>query len=204
MSTRDGVVELRGKNPRINPVWMIFAVGMLPVLVAAYMFFSGNFIPAGQKNRGELLTPPLALAQWSLRDAQGMALVADRWLILVMGGGQCGEHCMRALHESRQVNIALGREAHRVARYYVATQPVSNELQVRLKRDYPDMGQVFMAPAGWGIDRAGGPDAQLAIEQNYIFVVDPLGNIIMYYSPEHQGKDLLEDLKWLLRLSNIG
>ena len=35
-------------------------------------------------------------------------------------------------------------------------------------------------------------------------VVDPLGNVIFYFSLEQVGGDLLGDLKRLLRLSNIG
>jgi len=37
-----------------------------------------------------------------------------------------------------------------------------------------------------------------------VFLVDPLGNIMMYYTPTHSGKDLLKDLQKLLKASQIG
>ena len=37
-----------------------------------------------------------------------------------------------------------------------------------------------------------------------ILLIDPLGNVILKYSEELQGKKLLKDLKKLLKLSRIG
>jgi len=37
-----------------------------------------------------------------------------------------------------------------------------------------------------------------------IYVVDPLGNIMMFYAFEQIGKPMLKDMKKLLRTSNIG
>jgi hypothetical protein len=45
-------------------------------------------------------------------------------------------------------------------------------------------------------------------EEGSLFVVDPLGNIIMFYGPKEDKnenfKQILEDLKKLLRVSKIG
>jgi hypothetical protein len=37
-----------------------------------------------------------------------------------------------------------------------------------------------------------------------IYIVDPLGNLMMSYGPSSEPKGLLEDLKKLLKLSHIG
>jgi hypothetical protein len=42
------------------------------------------------------------------------------------------------------------------------------------------------------------------VQQPRILVVDPFGNIIMHYGSEHTGKEMLKDLKQLLKLSQIG
>lgn len=205
MNSHNAVVRGICKKNRATPLWMIFAVGTLPVLIAAYMFFSGHFIPSGQKNSGELLIPPLTLADWRFEDQQGLPLspgaTGNRWLLLVLGGRHCTVRCQQALYNSRQVNIALGRDAHRVERYYAASEQADNELRELLKRDYPRVASVVVQIPDFVTDNL---NAELAIEQNYIFIVDPLGNIIMYYTPDHQGMGMLDDIKWLLRLSNIG
>ena len=37
-----------------------------------------------------------------------------------------------------------------------------------------------------------------------LFIVDPLGNLMMRHDASHTSKDLLSDLKKLLKLSHIG
>ena len=37
-----------------------------------------------------------------------------------------------------------------------------------------------------------------------LFIVDPLGNLMMRHDASHTTKDLLSDLKKLLKLSHIG
>jgi hypothetical protein len=36
------------------------------------------------------------------------------------------------------------------------------------------------------------------------FLVDPLGNIVLYFSPDIEPSDMVEDIKRLLKLSRIG
>jgi hypothetical protein len=43
------------------------------------------------------------------------------------------------------------------------------------------------------------PDREKAL-----FIVDPLGNLMMRHDASHTSKDLLSDLKKLLKLSHIG
>ena len=37
-----------------------------------------------------------------------------------------------------------------------------------------------------------------------VYIVDPLGNVVLRYSHEQVGKPLLDDLKHLLKVSQIG
>ena len=48
------------------------------------------------------------------------------------------------------------------------------------------------------------PEAQSAPGAGYIYIVDPLGNLMMRHAPAGAPKGLLEDLKKLLKLSRIG
>jgi len=40
--------------------------------------------------------------------------------------------------------------------------------------------------------------------QNAIYLVDPLGNLMMRFPPDLEPKSLLKDLKHLLKVSRIG
>jgi hypothetical protein len=48
------------------------------------------------------------------------------------------------------------------------------------------------------------PTANGAPVPDRVYVVDPLGNLFMFYEPDAPPKGLLEDMKRLLKLSHIG
>jgi len=77
-----------------------------------------------------------------------------------------------------------------------------------LHEQHPDLIAVRMSPAAapllallprGGADASGGdPNAQR------VYLIDPLGNLMMSYAPDAKPKGMLEDMKRLLRLSQIG
>ena len=97
--------------------------------------------------------------------------------------------CQEATHLLRQINVALGKEAHRVTRLLVNQQ---GEFSEQLQTDFPALIQL----------KSLSVEAFTAGEG--VYVVDPLGNIMMHYNTDFVGKELLKDLKKLLRTSNIG
>ena len=62
----------------------------------------------------------------------------------------------------------------------------------QLKKDYPALIQLTSQTTEFFVMGEG------------IYLVDPLGNIMMYYAKDFVGKQLLKDLKKLLKNSNIG
>jgi hypothetical protein len=67
------------------------------------------------------------------------------------------------------------------------------------------------AHAGLAVFDASGESGQALLRQfparqrkTTLFIVDPLGNLMMSYDAEANPKGLLEDLKKLLKLSHIG
>ncbi|MGB0691890.1 MAG: hypothetical protein ACPGPD_04220, partial [Pseudomonadales bacterium] len=49
-----------------------------------------------------------------------------------------------------------------------------------------------------------GPLTAVSAASPLLFLVDPNGNVMMYFTLEKAGKPMLGDLKHLLKLSNIG
>ncbi|MDE0955656.1 MAG: hypothetical protein OSA07_04225 [Pseudomonadales bacterium] len=174
-------------------LYAVFAVTAVPLMFAMLMYFNLWGVPDGRTNYGQLLLPPNELQQAQLvdeNDAPWSQVEADkRWLVIYLTKQACDLPCQEATHLLRQINVALGKEAHRVTRLLVNQQGGINE---QTKTDYPALIQL----------------KSLSLEPfelgQGIYVVDPLGNIMMYYSKDFVGKELLKDLKKLLRTSNIG
>lgn len=185
---------------------LLFAIGFGPMIFATIMYYTGWFNPAGHSNNGELIQPAAPLGQMHLEGASGEPLTdrfgpeaADpEWMMMVVSG-DCTADCEELLYRARQVNIALGKNANRVNRS-AWLGSVSVDLSGRWDDEYSSMERLTISgeqspqwPAGISPDR-----------EPRILLVDPFGNIILHYGTEHTGKDMLKDLKHLLKLSQIG
>lgn len=187
----------------------IFGVALIPVLLAMAMYFGGWAIPQSKTNKGNLLWPPVELNLLDLNNVAAVGAMAEedgaKWSLMITGGATCSDDCEALLHEVRQVNVAMGREAERVGRMLVSglVQPEAQHIQQR----YPNM-QIIPVKANVMrrfLEQAETVGAQSTSEKQWqVWLVDPLGNVILQYTEDHDGYDLMDDLKRLLKLSKIG
>jgi hypothetical protein len=141
----------------------------------------------GTTNKGTFVDPPVHISDLELVDANGIAPSgAETWWLWVVREEPCNVACLDAMHQLRQLHILLHREADRVRRALVTPGPVDPG---ELDELYPDLA--FLTGRVEGL--APG-----------IYIVDPLGNLVLHYPLEAAGKPVLEDLKRLLKVSQIG
>ncbi|MBW4935097.1 hypothetical protein KZO34_10555 [Marinobacter sp. F4206] len=185
---------------------LLFAIGFGPMIFATVMFYTGWLNPAGHTNNGTLIQPVVPVQTLNLETASGEPL-ADRfgadkaepeWMLMVVAGG-CGSECEELLYLARQVNIALGKNANRVSRAAVLGS-VPEDLAGRWQDEYSLMERLTPAP-GTSPDWPAGINPE---SESRILLVDPFGNLMMHYGAENTGKQMLEDLKHLLKISQIG
>jgi len=186
--------------------FLLFALGFGPMIIATIMFYTGWLNPSGHTNNGVLLEPVVPVSALHLESTAGTPLtdrfgpdVLDPNWMMIVAAGECGSQCEELLYLARQVNIALGKNANRVSRAAVLGNTPA-DLQARWPQEYSSM-EVLVPASGTRPDWPAGVDPA---KEPRILLVDPFGNIMMHYGSEHTGKDMLEDLKHLLKLSQIG
>lgn len=181
---------------------LLFAVGFGPIILATVMYYTGWMNPTGQSNNGTLIQPPVALASLGLMDANGQPL-ADRfgpdaadptWMMLVAAEGPCADACQRQIYLARQVNTALGKHQDRMQRAAYLPSPPAD------LSDYPGMPLLHNR----GAEAPDWPRGVNLKDAPQIFVIDPFGNVMMRYGPGMDGKAMLDDLKHLMKISQIG
>ncbi|GAC16299.1 hypothetical protein [Aliiglaciecola lipolytica] len=186
----DVALNKKSKTPII-----MFLVFVLPV-VLAYLALTFDWFNKASTNKGELISPPLDIS--SVLDER-----EPLWRLLFVMPEECSQGCENALYSMNQIWIALGKDSDRVEPL-VLTQQNSAKIEntetqrhpnIRvLKTDSQNVNEVFKDGAA-----------------NGIFIVDTLGNVILKYPLKQQqedaiqqSRDILADLRKLLKLSRIG
>ncbi|MDX1268565.1 MAG: hypothetical protein R3311_14460 [Oceanisphaera sp.] len=170
---------------------------LTPLLVMAsstLLYFSGWLTPDERVNKGILLTPVLQL------DDLGLTVDSvnpDRQWLMVQTSANCQADCEQQVYLQRQTHVALGKNEPRMKRLLLSR---TTGLE-GLTEQYPGL-ELHPLTAVSEAFRQQVP-AQFS-DQNYVFIVDPLGNIPLYFTPENTFNDQMDDLKKLLKLSKIG
>ena len=177
---------------------LIAAIFLGPLVVAAWMYFTGStMIPEGRTNHGTLLQPIVRLTD-ALPDSQLHAASDSHWALVYANTGECGEPCEYSLYTLRQSRLMLGKEMDRLVRVFLHGETP------------PDT--VFLAEEHKGLatlrdDRLSellDSKRPAGIAPGGYYLVDPLGNLVMYFSPNTDPSDMVEDIKRLLKQSRIG
>lgn len=205
MNAPDPNAVRRGRRQLV----LLAALFFVPLAVAFWMYYGPTgWRPSGDASKGDLIDPARPLAALALTTADGTQTQPDflrgKWSMVYVGDGLCDDRCRKALYLMRQSRIALNKDMDRVQRVFLVTgrccdrgflaqehpdlvvARVDDDAAAALLEPFPTYGGIPLADAG------------------RIFIVDPLGNLLMSYAPTAPDKALLTDMKKLLRLSHIG
>lgn len=181
---------------RIPLVLLLLFLG--PLVLAWILYFgSPGLRPHDTVNHGELVEPPVLLPAF---EHNGATLLRDTWTLVHIDAGGCRTLCRGALRDSRQVRLALGRRSDRLRRLLLLADV--DGAGPDLAGEHPDLVVVSLATQADLLEAFASRD--LAHEPGRIYLVDPLGNLMMTYPPDADAGGLLDDLERLLRLSHIG
>lgn len=182
---------------------LIAALFLVPVVVVFGLYYGGIWKPAGSSAKGELIHParPLELAGLQHTDGKpaGIEAFQGKWTLLYIGDGACNEACRTALTYGRQSRLALGKDMDRVQRVFLVTGNCCDQ-------QYLGTEQLGLTTFDASSASAKNLLAQFPADRaQTLFIVDPLGNLMMRHDAGVViNKNLLSDLKKLLKLSHIG
>lgn len=185
------------RNNRIN-LWLIGAVCVAPVAASYFAFYVSP--PVKRTNYGELLeVRPMPEAPLRLADGTSFQLsqLRGKWVLLTVDAGGCGEFCWRKLFNMRQLRLGQGKDMERIERAWLISD------------DAPSPPSVKSNFQGTWMIRAAGSELlkQLPAARatsDYLYVVDPLGNLVLRYGHDVDPVNIIKDLARLLKTSRIG
>jgi len=206
MSESENLAD-KPQAPKKNPytLWFVVASFVLPVVAAYALFFSG-YTPSGYTNKGELIQPVIDIEALGLVDENNAApsrddLTIHKWQMVYFAGASCDQDCNDALFKIRQVNKAVGKNAYRLRRLIVHLDKPDAAFIELIEKEFPDARRLYGEPqkilaAMQSLD----PD----LNADDIYLVDPIGNIMMRFTRDMPGKWIIHDLNKLFKVSQIG
>jgi len=152
---------------------------------ASWFVWYFDLAPGTAANYGELLPPRPVLAA-------PVAGLKGKWILVQFDGGACNAWCERKLYIMRQIRRAQGREMQRVERLWLLTDAVRPR------------AELLAAIEGTAIAPAPANFAAEGSVTDYIYLVDPLGNLMMRFPRDPDPARMIKDLQRLLKVSGFG
>ena len=177
-------------------LWLILAICVLPIAASTVLYFL--WTPKQFVNHGELLEP-VPLAQVSLPRADGSRFafneLSGQWAFVSVDDAACDENCLRKLYLMRQIRLTQGKYSDRIERVWLVRdgkQPASQTLQ-----DYAGTRTILLSPreplSVFPADNS---------REEYIYLIDPIGNLMMRFPRDVDPSRMKKDIAKLLRVSS--
>ncbi len=183
---------------------------MAPVVAAwvAWLYVGEHGVGA-TSNAGTLVTPARALPDdLPLLELDGGPLreraLRGRWTYVLFGqGADCDAACDAWLFKTRQLRVSINKDFPRVQRLLILGERPPAEVLRAMQQEHPDL--LFAVADGPGLVAVRQTFAVAAPpDGSQVFLVDPLGNVMMTYDAGVGFKGMLKDLRKLLKVSQIG
>lgn len=208
-----GVGKKTAPKRSMWPLYAILLMALAPVVAAflAYFVPQLGLRPDGHNNYGRILDP-----QRPMPDAQALPLTTlsgapfnletlrGQWVLITADQAACPESCVRKLFILRNSHASQGKNVERLSRVWFVTDDGEVPQQVldayvgthMLRADSRALAAFLTA------DRSG-PQAIDSLK-NHMWIIDPLGNLMMEFPPDADPIEVRDDIVKLLKRSRIG
>lgn len=180
----------------------IIAICAAPVIASYLTYYVIK--PSGRTNYGVILDPrayPMPALGSTALDGKprGLDAYKGKWIMLQADGAVCQDKCKKKLFDMQQLRLMQGKEMDRIERVWLITD--DQPLETILMREYDGTRMLRVklgALKGW-----------LPVERNtaisdHIYMIDPLGNLMMRFPKDADPSKIKKDIDKLLKASSIG
>jgi hypothetical protein len=164
-----------------------------PLALATVMYKYSDYLPvASPKSYGNLINPVITINK---KDNFNNILSAKKWTLMYLyENNSCDLLCEATLYMMHKVRESLGKDKQRVSNIIVTNTNFNNINNKNIVKKYKKLKKLDLI----------NKDLFKVLKKNHLYVVDPLGNIFMYYDKDFNAKGLKKDIKKILKISRIG
>ncbi len=204
LSANDSEKSQQTKGRIVLIALVVFFAAPLFVVMAMYRF---DWHPKGQ-SYGDLIEPvvPIKLTE-TFKDVKTLdttveskMLWHDKWSAVILAE-KCEVACQKRLHDARQIHASLEKDMNRLQRILITKQQDLADLQ----KQYPDLVILNQPTADVAaLAKQFDVDGVSAYTSDRVYMVDPLGNLMLSYSNNVKPVEMRKDWVRLLKYSWAG
>ena len=120
------------------------------------------------------------------------------WVLLYANDAPCDEACAHSLYTLRQSRLMLGKEMDRLVRVFLHGDTAPDTVLLA------DEHQGLVALNDGALKELPDNKKPTDLEAGGYYLIDPIGNLVMYFQPDIDPSAMVEDINHLLELSRIG
>lgn len=207
MNNTDQIKEnvMQSKGRKVFLLMLTFFV--VPIIVVIIMF-QLNWKPNGA-SAGELIKPARLLTTSPLQSDKQMvvtdAVFKEKWSLVYLVD-DCLQTCMQKLSDMRQLHVSLYKDIPRTQRILITNM----ENTADISKLFPDMTIINKPNDGVAnlaqqfVVNSTAEANDNVMQQNNLYLIDPLGHLMMRYQPNVPLAEVRKDVARLLRYSWAG
>ncbi|MEN3291193.1 MAG: hypothetical protein V7642_446 [Burkholderiales bacterium] len=183
-------------------LFVVIAICAAP-MIASYLTYY-VIKPQSRTNYGTLVDPrayPIPALGATTLDGKPITLDAykGKWMMVQVNDADCQEPCRKRLHDMRQLRLAQGKDMDRIERIWLITD--DKPVETIVMREYDGTRMLRVNPDAL---KAWLPGEQGTTAADHIYMIDPLGNLMMRFPKDADPNKIKKDLSKLLKASSIG
>jgi len=176
---------------------LLLALMCAPVVISYTLYFL-EYRPES-KHYGDLIPIVKVIGAGTNQSDNTILRMKDlhgKWILVTIDSGYCDEACQEKLYFMRQVRLVQGKEKHRIERLWVINDNVIPDAE--LVKQYE--GTLFVnAKDSEILDFIETRESQT----KHIYLIDPIGNLMMRFPENVDGTKMGHDIKRLLHVSQL-
>jgi len=172
--------------------WMLLAMFILPIAFGTLFFYANpNYFSESTVNYGELVRPVIATDEGDIEIDGGASSLQGIWTMVYVSS-RCNDVCEKAAVDMKTIRTLMNADMRRIQRMIIiennSTPTVNDETLIKAKITSEKLTKSLKK-----------------YTENTIYLIDPIGNIMLYYEPQNIDIRLvIKDLKRLFKYSRIG
>ena len=219
--TQQGKLTVRHPGAILLLLILLF---LIPLGLAWLLYSQKDTLGEGMTNHGHLIKPPFSIADIKIYTTQGQLLnnqlqkhrsgqlylhqptTNGKWMMLYLYPGDCDKPCQRGLYNMRQIRLATGKNRDRVERAILTYRHNYSEITLNelLSTRYKGTKHLIVNRIAFEKIIKQNVHTAYATARGALYIVDPLGNVMMVYNTKIDPNGIYKDIKRLLKVSQIG